>query len=76
VSGSKNAAAARNTRLWCRGKAGVRHTPVCTDTGGSYGGKWKILMCKSCSKRLDYYSSAPWWSHPDEKPPAWVVEAA
>ncbi len=76
---------AKNRRQWCRGKRGVEHKPECHDYAkiknvatphGLLGAKlyagWKVLVCETCGKELDY-----WWpplsgSRVVRSPPDWV----
>lgn len=71
-SGSK-----KDTKKWCRGKAGVSHKPVCVDYATHKRtnwprNDWKLLICSECQKELD-----SWWPpifswETATEPPDWV----
>jgi hypothetical protein len=52
----------RNTVKWCRGVPGRAHEPVCRGysqhTGTTFAPEWRVLVCGSCGKHLDYYMPA------------------
>ena len=53
--------AKKDTKRWCRGKAGVEHVPECRPyKGGRFMDrgaqeKWREFVCKKCKKVLDYW---------------------
>lgn len=68
----------KNTKRWCKGKAGVEHTGECkayddVKHSGLKCPEWKILVCKTCGKELDNYWPYPadWNLKPIAKP-EWV----
>jgi hypothetical protein len=66
----------KNTKRWCRGKVGREHKPVCrnyADDAGTIFKGWKILVCESCGKHLEYYFPGSWGKRNPVKP-AWVCE--
>jgi hypothetical protein len=84
LASSARLAKKKNTKRWCRGKAGVGHklrcvdyvttkfvdTSVYTDRAKS----WKILICEVCGKELDRYWPMQWGDRPLPSPPPWVTE--
>lgn len=78
--------AKKKTRKWCKGKVGVEHTLVCRNYvdvkyGGSYviGDNvtslyqdWKLLMCSTCGKELEFWYPL-FRNDPNVHPPAWVT---
>lgn len=70
-SGSK-----KNTKKWCRGKAGVEHKPVCRDWSEvknvTYMRGCKLLICAECSKQLAWWFP---WPGTKSEPPAWAAES-
>jgi hypothetical protein len=72
-------ASKKDTKKWCRGKAGVEHKPVCMthdewenrSQSSAWSKDWRVLVCEDCGKQLDY-----WWPVPFMKgaaPPAWLT---
>lgn len=65
----------KDTKKWCRGRVGRDHKLVCADyntfKGTTYFKGWKVLVCESCRKQLDYYFPSPFSPTP-EPPPSWA----
>jgi hypothetical protein len=70
----------RDTKRWCRGKAGVEHKPKCVDYRAtklsragypeSFLKGWKLLICTECGKELKTY-----FPFGKGNPPSWVTES-
>jgi hypothetical protein len=53
----------KNTRRWCRGKAGVLHRTAWQAV--SAGSDSYELICSVCGKKLDWCCHASWWPRRD-----------
>ena len=65
----------KNKKKWCRGKVGVKHSPVPMKYVGWWGHTepgWWNLVCDKCGKRLDLYYPVDLNSKFYEPPPDWV----
>lgn len=67
----------KDTKRWCRGKAGIEHKPVCVAYNdlknvSFHAPGWKVLICTACGKQLKH-----WWPSPFrptmENAPDWVT---
>lgn len=72
-------ASKKDTKKWCRGKVGVEHKPVCVayddhKRSSLRVSEWKILLCSTCKKELDYWWPSPfdWPGKKPQTPPEWV----
>jgi len=52
--------AKKDTRRWCKGKEGREHTAKCFALGTRGGRPRFELICTTCGRRLNYWSSSPW----------------
>lgn len=67
----------KDTKRWCRGVVGREHKPVCVSynelkhSDASYPKEWRVLVCETCRREMDYYWPSPFHLEPVQKPD-WV----
>lgn len=70
----KPSGSSKDTKKWCRGKVGRPHTPQCVEYNThrrvTYAPDWRLLICTTCHKELDFYMPA--FRRRKSKPPKWV----
>lgn len=68
--------ATKNRRRWCKGKAGVEHTPKCMPympASLHIFEEWRALVCTVCGKRLETWFPRTFGLRERSKPD-WVID--